>query len=372
MLYALVGDKKALAQPNLKGVCADCGAQMTPKCGVRLLKQWHWAHPPGCECDSWSEPTCAWHLSWQQPLLPEHVEVSIPPHRADIVGTGGVVIELQHSPISVEEIEERERFYGNMIWLFDATYRFRFVGSRDVAFFTFGRTKHIDQCEKPVFLDFGKAIVQVERFTNVFPGCSGVGRALDRDCFVAEYLSGCVRHGASILPARSDTKCMANPWDRKCPYHSMKHETPWIDPVSGERRVVPKKSPCMRLNYVWSSDKRPLADDIIEQFPHLSLGWEKSEIQDMTRLLSGIVVIIDGGLRVMPGNAEKMRVEMPVRVVSVLLAQAERHIRAGRIPVLQDRTKARIVALAEDYERRTYGKLLSETTAPDRMALELS
>ena len=143
MLYALVDGKKELAQRSLRGICEDCGAQMTPKCG--MLRLWHWAHPPGSECNPWSEPTGPWHLSWQQPLLPEHVEVSIAPHRADIMGRAGLVIELQHSPISAEEIQEREHFYGNMIWLFDATYRFRFVRSGDAVFFSFGRTKHIDQ-----------------------------------------------------------------------------------------------------------------------------------------------------------------------------------------------------------------------------------
>jgi competence protein CoiA len=40
-------------------------------------------------------------------------------HRADIVTWKGTVIELQHSSISVDSIEEREAFYGQMIWLFD-------------------------------------------------------------------------------------------------------------------------------------------------------------------------------------------------------------------------------------------------------------
>ncbi len=365
MIYALVNGNKASAQPGLRGICPDCGAHMTPKCGVLHLKQWHWAHPPGSECDPWSEPTGPWHLSWQQPLLPDHVEVSIPPHRADIKGKGNVVIELQHSPISAEEIQERERFYGNMVWLFDATYRFRFVRSGNVAFFAFGRTKHIDQCQKPVFLDFGHVIVQVERFTNIFPGCSGIGHARDRDSFVAEYLYGCVRHGAEVLPATSDSKPMTNPWDRKCPYHAMKHESYWIDPVSGERKVVAKKSPCLRLNYVWRSDKRPLYYDIIEQFPSVSLAWEKTELHDMIELLSGMAVILDGQLRVMPERADKMRVQMPVSAATALLTKAERHIAAGRIPVLSDTTKAKIISLAEEYERRTYGKLLSPPTAPN-------
>jgi hypothetical protein len=41
------------------------------------------------------------------------------PHRADIRRSDGLVIELQHSSISDEEVAAREAFYGNMWWLFD-------------------------------------------------------------------------------------------------------------------------------------------------------------------------------------------------------------------------------------------------------------
>lgn len=40
-------------------------------------------------------------------------------HIADIIKRDGWVVELQHSPISPEEIWQRERFYGRMFWLFD-------------------------------------------------------------------------------------------------------------------------------------------------------------------------------------------------------------------------------------------------------------
>jgi hypothetical protein len=60
----------------------------------------------------------AWHLGWQE-RFPEHMrEVTIGPHRAD-VKTSKCVIEFQHSPISVEDIQAREAFYGNMVWVFD-------------------------------------------------------------------------------------------------------------------------------------------------------------------------------------------------------------------------------------------------------------
>ncbi|HVS36506.1 MAG TPA: hypothetical protein VMS17_13160 [Gemmataceae bacterium] len=53
-----------------------------------------------------------------------------------------------------------------------------------------------------------------------------------------------------------------------------------------------------------------------------------------------------------------MRVEMTVSAAGALLAQADRHIKAGRIPVLKETTKARIIGLAEEYEQQTYGRVL--------------
>lgn len=356
MLYANVEGQKRTAEPDLMGFCHGCGAPMIPKCGE--LKEWHWAHQIGSDCDSWSEPTGPWHLSWQEPLLPAHVEVPMAPHRADIVGNGGIVVELQHSGISATEIRQREEFYGNMVWLFDATFRFRVVCSGEMAFFAFGRTKHIDQCRKPVFLDFGRTIVQVQRFTDLFPKCSGIGYARDRNWFVSEYLAGYIREGARVLPVLSDDESKANPWDRNCPYHAMEYETKWIDPTTGSLRVVPKGAPCLRLDYEWKSDKRPLYYNIIDQFPGLSLGWQKSEVQDMINLLSGMAVILDGRLRVMPQKADMMRVQMTVTSAESLLARMDQHINSGRIPMLKHSTKARIIAFAEEYERQTYGRVL--------------
>jgi len=41
------------------------------------------------------------------------------PHRADIRTPGGLVVEIQHSGISSEDVAAREAFYGNMVWLLD-------------------------------------------------------------------------------------------------------------------------------------------------------------------------------------------------------------------------------------------------------------
>lgn len=43
------------------------------------------------------------------------------PHRADIRTPAGWVLEFQHSSISADEITEREAFYGQMVWIVDAS-----------------------------------------------------------------------------------------------------------------------------------------------------------------------------------------------------------------------------------------------------------
>lgn len=102
----------------LKAKCSGCGDDVIAKCGE--IKIWHWAHV-NKECDSWYEPESAWHIGWKSLAPPDNQEVVIGPHRADIRTSKGTVIELQHSPISPEEIREREQFYGDMIWIFDAS-----------------------------------------------------------------------------------------------------------------------------------------------------------------------------------------------------------------------------------------------------------
>jgi hypothetical protein len=177
--YAKVAGQKQLPFPKGRGTCPICDGQLIAKCGA--IKTHHWAHKNRDDCDTWSEPIGPWHLWWQNLVQMEFVEVVRGPHRADIVGNGGVVIELQHSPISAEDIAARETHYGDMVWLFDATQRFAYMKSGERAFFTLGQTKHLELCSKPVFLDFGFDIVEVERFTDAITMVSGLGLVRSRE-----------------------------------------------------------------------------------------------------------------------------------------------------------------------------------------------
>ena len=54
-------------------------------------------------------------------------------HVADVKAPFGLVIEYQHSPIEQMEVESREAFYGNMIWVVDGD-----RGSADPGYFSVG------------------------------------------------------------------------------------------------------------------------------------------------------------------------------------------------------------------------------------------
>lgn len=106
------------ATPKARASCPACQAAVRAKCGA--VTSWHWAHVAGADCDTFSEPMTAWHREWQETVPEDCREVVLGPHRADILAPLGVVVELQHSTISVEDIEKREAFYDRMIWVFDA------------------------------------------------------------------------------------------------------------------------------------------------------------------------------------------------------------------------------------------------------------
>ena len=85
----------------------------------------HFAHISKCE-DSWKYDMSEWHSNWQAQFPRKNQEVVIEKnkekHRADVMACG-YVLEFQHSPITVEEFNERNKFYLNcgkkVVWIFD-------------------------------------------------------------------------------------------------------------------------------------------------------------------------------------------------------------------------------------------------------------
>lgn len=132
MQYSIINGHRIKATPKLIGMCPVCNAPTRSKCGN--INLWHWAHITFKHCDSWWETESEWHRNWKNNFAPECQEVvhqdelTGERHIADIKTQNGLVIELQHSTISIEELEERESYYKNMIWLVDArSFRDRFT-----------------------------------------------------------------------------------------------------------------------------------------------------------------------------------------------------------------------------------------------------
>ena len=95
---------------------------MLAKCGTRVMH--HWAHVSRRNCDPWWENETNWHREWKAKFPEECREVSHTApdgelHRADIKTPTGIVIEVQHSTMTDQELESRETFYRNLVWIVD-------------------------------------------------------------------------------------------------------------------------------------------------------------------------------------------------------------------------------------------------------------
>ncbi|SDS78922.1 hypothetical protein SAMN05216222_2280 [Pseudomonas prosekii] len=124
MEVALVNGARAAPAPGLKGECSLCGRPAQAKCGQII--RWHWAHAGRRHCDPWMENEGPWHRAWKALFPFEWQEVVAhdakgEKHIADVKRPDGTVIELQNSPMSIEEMESREAFYGErMVWIVNA------------------------------------------------------------------------------------------------------------------------------------------------------------------------------------------------------------------------------------------------------------
>ncbi|GMN08626.1 hypothetical protein MTsPCn5_40160 [Croceitalea sp. MTPC5] len=123
MLRALDEHNKSIRpHKGAMGICPNCRKGVRAYCGE--IYTHHWKHLELEHCDTWGEKESEWHrlwkskfpLDWQEVIINKHGEQ----HIADIKGPFGMVLELQHSPISPETIRIREAFYGDLVWLVDA------------------------------------------------------------------------------------------------------------------------------------------------------------------------------------------------------------------------------------------------------------
>ena len=90
-----------------------------------------------------------WHREWKAAFPMSYREKTFFSteqncnHRADIYTPCGTTIEFQHSPISLEELQSREAFYPNLVWIVNGL---KFKG--------FKVLKHLPVLDDPILANF--------------------------------------------------------------------------------------------------------------------------------------------------------------------------------------------------------------------------
>jgi len=151
------------AKPKEEGICPICESKLVPKCGV--VKSWHWSHKSLTDCDSWSEPESEWHLNWKDYFEKEEQEVIMENHIADVKTKNDLIIEFQNSPISPDDICDREIFYGNMIWILNGESIGKGLNIKDKGnYFTLAwknPPKSWFYSEKDIYIDMEKEVMEI-------------------------------------------------------------------------------------------------------------------------------------------------------------------------------------------------------------------
>jgi hypothetical protein len=196
------------ATPKANGHCLVCGGSVLAKCGSKRI--WHWAHRVQTKCDHWWENETLWHRTWKQKFPNDWQEVIVKGrnddlHIADVKTKVGLIVEFQHSYLTEIEQEEREQFYGNMIWVVDGCNGNSGYGSlmENIQFWlvrdgSLNRpgvkfnpliakiTKRWHTSHRPVFIDFGGSTlwsISVSRF-----GWAKYALEIRKDDFVQSIL----------------------------------------------------------------------------------------------------------------------------------------------------------------------------------------
>jgi hypothetical protein len=238
-----ITNERIEATPYIRSaICPLCNQEVIAKCGE--IKVWHWAHKSNNECDSFGEPETEWHLNWKNEFPKENQEVIISEnellerdikkhsthdpdkkHRADVM-INDLIIEFQNSPISPEQIMEREEFYDNMIWVFNGETLGRGINLRKrnniVTFRWKNPSKSLWNCRKPIYFDFSNYNDKykqelMERFdfpeneaikvSNEKPNgilliktiyqnlpCGGWGKIISKEEFIKEVKNGVIKN----------------------------------------------------------------------------------------------------------------------------------------------------------------------------------
>ena len=110
--------------------CPCCNGLMTQKKGTRMI--WHYAHKSLNNCIDYYDNKGEWHRKMQEMFPEKNREIvenfGMYKHIYDILTDKGVIIEFQHSPLSLDDFKKRTKDYifrsvfhktARPIWVFD-------------------------------------------------------------------------------------------------------------------------------------------------------------------------------------------------------------------------------------------------------------
>ncbi len=130
MLIAHVDGERRLAEKLAHRIhvcrCPGCEAPVLARVGEQRVA--HWAHVRKTYCTVAAGETL-WHREWKSLGRSEEIEVVRPEwqaHRADLCLVEHdqlQVVELQHSGITLETIQQRELAYRDVVWIVDVRTR---------------------------------------------------------------------------------------------------------------------------------------------------------------------------------------------------------------------------------------------------------
>lgn len=208
MRYAYINKIRVEPSKGQQGICPCCSGEVIAKCGK--FKIHHWAHKTREHCDPWWENESEWHRRWKSyfPVAQQEFvlydRMTGEKHVADVLSCRNVVLEFQSYPITHEEMQARELFYNQMVWVvngakreFDEMYFKMGICAphtndprlRQVHWF--GRSKLLAKwslAKKRVYVDFGSDVLWL---LNEFDANSkkGLVRAYPKQQFV-EFFGG--------------------------------------------------------------------------------------------------------------------------------------------------------------------------------------
>ena len=191
---------------NTNLICKICSTSVIPKKGH--IKIHHFAHKRKSLCDNWlTNKMTKWHQSWQNICKIDNIEVIIKKnnqkHIADIYNNN-LVIEIQHSNISLNDIVDRENFYGNMIWIIDLKNKWdeesgKLIGKergdiyiqfKDNFIIFNSNYKFFKYMSKPVYLDTDHGILKlIYSFDYGYYLC----QKIDFNNFINKYFEGILK-----------------------------------------------------------------------------------------------------------------------------------------------------------------------------------